>query len=239
MPVTLPARARAGLRVGGLTPFTSIDYPGKLSAVVFVQGCPWRCGYCHNPHLQSRSAAPSRSWTELMAWLQRRAGFIDAVVFSGGEPAIDPALGEAIGDVRALGLSVGLHSAGIYPRRLRALLPRVDWVGLDVKAPLDDDELHDRIAGVPGGARAARDSVRAVIDAGIDYELRTTAHPSWLDDTAVLRLAGGLASQGATHYALQVARPVGSMDAVPADYPALATLARLQDMFERFTLRRD
>ena len=68
-------------------------------------------------------------------------GLIDAVVFSGGEPTIDPTLGAAMDEVRALGSAVGLHSGGIYPRRLRELLPRADWVGPDVKAPLDDAAL--------------------------------------------------------------------------------------------------
>ena len=60
--------------------------------MVFVQGCPWRCGYCHNPQLQSRDEAAGPSWREVMAWLPRRVGLIDAVVFSGGEPTLDPAL---------------------------------------------------------------------------------------------------------------------------------------------------
>ncbi len=239
MPAAAPRRVRAGLRLGGLVPFTSIDYPGKLSAVVFVQGCPWRCGYCHNPHLQPRGAAPGPAWAEVMARLRRRAGLLDAVVFSGGEPTIDPALGEAMDEVRALGLSVGLHSAGTHPRRLREVLPRVDWIGLDVKAPLDDDALHDRTTGVRGSARAARESVHAVLASGTAHEFRTTAHPDLLDDDALLRLADGLARQGATHHALQVARPAGTLGAVPADYPAPATLERLRRMFEHFTLRRD
>jgi anaerobic ribonucleoside-triphosphate reductase activating protein len=231
--------APAGLRIGGLTPFTSIDYPGKLSAVVFVQGCPWRCGYCHNPHLQPRGEAVGPTWGELRDWLRKRVGLIDAVVFSGGEPTIDPALGEAMDEARALGLAVGLHSGGIYPRRLRELLPRADWVGLDVKAPLDDEALHERITGVAGSAAAARESVRAVIESGMACEMRTTAHPALLDDAALLRLADGLAAQGATHYALQVARPAGALGAAAADYPAPATLAHLQQAFAHFTLRRD
>ena len=220
-------------------PFTSIDYPGKLSAVVFVQGCPWRCGYCHNPHLQPRGAAPGVAWAEVMARLRRRTGLLDAVVFSGGEPTLDPALGEAMDEVRALGLAVGLHSAGTHPRRLREVLTRVDWIGLDVKAPLDDDALHDRSTGVRDSARAARESVRAVLACGAAHEFRTTAHPDLLDDAALLRLADGLVRQGATHHALQVARPAGTLGAVPADYPASATVERLRQMFEHFTLRRD
>ncbi|MBS0444001.1 MAG: anaerobic ribonucleoside-triphosphate reductase activating protein [Proteobacteria bacterium] len=229
----------SSLRVGGLTRFTSIDYPGKLSAVVFVQGCPWRCGYCHNPQLQSRDAPAGPAWREVMAWLPRRVGLIDAVVFSGGEPTLDPALGDAMGEVRALGLAVGLHSAGIYPRRLRELLPRLDWIGLDVKAPLDDEHAHRRITGVAGSAEAVAESVRAVLEAGVACEMRTTAHPALLADAELRHLADGLAAQGATHFALQVARPANHLPAAPADYPAPATLAHLRAAFPNFSLRRE
>ncbi len=121
--------ARAALRVGGVQRFTSIDYPGALAAVVFVQGCPWRCVYCHNPQLQSRQVpqpAPAPAWPDLLAWLGCRRGLLDAVVFSGGEPTADPALPQAVDEVRALGFRVGLHTAGMLPRRLRTLLPRLD-----------------------------------------------------------------------------------------------------------------
>ena len=132
-----PARS---LQVGGLTPFTTIDYPGQLAAVVFVQGCPWRCGYCHNPHLQPRAPAPRPRWRAVLAFLRRRARACSTrVVFSGGEPTLDPALPHAVARRARLGFGVGLHTAGIYPQRLQALLPRLDWVGLDVKAPLADD----------------------------------------------------------------------------------------------------
>src|SRR5450759_3498739 len=101
------------LKVGGVTAFSATDYPGKLAAVIFVQGCPWRCGYCHNPHLQTRTRTSPTAWADVLLLLQRRVGLIDAVVFSGGEPTMDPALAEAMREVRALGFGVGLHSAGI------------------------------------------------------------------------------------------------------------------------------
>lgn len=88
MNLALPRRRP--LKVGGLVPFTATDYPGQFAAVVFVQGCPWRCGYCHNPHLQPRSQPAEIEWDALLAFLARRVGLIDAVVFSGGEPSIDP-----------------------------------------------------------------------------------------------------------------------------------------------------
>ncbi len=235
MPATVTTRA--GPRIGGLTPFTSIDYPGKLSAVVYVQGCPWRCAYCHNQHLQARDAPAGPAWPALRTWLQGRRGLLDAVVFSGGEPTVDAALGLAMDEVRALSFAVGLHSAGMYPRRLRSVLSRADWVGLDVKAPLDDDALHECITGVAGGTAAVRESLCAVRDAGIAYEVRTTAHASLLDDAALLRLAGSVASLGVTRYALQLARTAGASPSRALNYPADSTIERLRTMFVHFTLR--
>src|SRR5690606_12286562 len=98
------------LKVGGLTPFTATDYPGHLSAVVFVQGCPWRCGYCHNPHLQERTPHSPIPWNDVLTLLDRRRGLIYAVVFSGGEPTMDPCLADALRETRALGFKIGLHS---------------------------------------------------------------------------------------------------------------------------------
>lgn len=245
-----PRAAQRSLQVGGLTPFTSIDYPGLLSAVVFVQGCPWRCSYCHNPHLQGRGAATGPPWAELLAWLGQRVGLLDAVVFSGGEPTIDPALPQAMADVRALGFKIGLHSAGMYPRRLQAVLPSVDWVGLDIKAPLGpgpgDADLHAGITGVPGSAPAVRRSLAALVRhslaCGLAFECRTTAHPDLLDDAALLALADALAVAGVRQWVLQICRSQGSLAALPrvgADYPAAETLARLQRRLPGLRVRRD
>lgn len=228
----------AQLNVGGLLPFTSIDFPGRLAAVVFVQGCPWRCGYCHNPHLQPRAPqAGSPRWSEVMAWARRRAGLLDGVVFSGGEPTLDPALPAAIAKVRELGFQVGLHTAGIYPRRLAELLPLLDWVGLDVKAPLSRPALHDRVAGAAGGAPGVRDALQRLLASGVPFECRTTARPEDLSDADLLTLADELATAGVRHYALQPAH-AGTPGAHMFDaYPAPATLAQLAQRFQTFTLR--
>lgn len=237
------AASADALRIGGVTPFTTIDYPGALAAVVFVQGCPWRCVYCHNPHLQPRDAAgPAGGWPAFARWLERRTGLVDAVVFSGGEPTLDPALPAAMAAVRALGFRVGLHTAGLYPRRLAAVLPSVDWVGFDVKAPLADAAAHDRVTGVAGSTRAPRAALAALLAGGVDFECRTTAHPALLDDAALVALGASLAAAGVRRYALQVCRPAGAtapLPAVSAHYPARPTLDALGAMFERFALRRD
>jgi pyruvate-formate lyase-activating enzyme len=82
----------ADLRIAGLTPLTSIDFPGRLAAVVFLQGCPWRCGYCHNAGLQPAVTPGAMHWREVEAFLERRRGLLDGLVFSGGEPTLHRAL---------------------------------------------------------------------------------------------------------------------------------------------------
>ena len=228
------------LKVGGITPFTATDYPGKLAAVVFVQGCPWRCGYCHNPHLQPRTVDSPLHWTNVLALLERRVGLIDAVVFSGGESTIDSALRDAILDVRALGFGVGLHTAGIYPERLADILMMVDWVGLDIKAPFDR---YERITGMPDSGRQALASAEAVLASGVQHEFRTTIHPTLLDETDILNLATTLSGMGVNDYALQVFRSQGCRDdrlnAVSAvGYPTEGLVQRVSALFPRFTLRR-
>lgn len=227
------------LKVGGVTSFSATDYPGKLAAVVFVQGCPWRCGYCHNPHLQARTGHSPLPWSAVLALLKRRVGLIDAVVFSGGEPTMDPALLDAMRAVRALGFGVGLHSAGMYPRRLAEVLPLVDWVGLDVKASWQG---YDAITGVADSAHQVRVGAELVLASGIAYECRTTVHPALHTETDILALAQGLQAMGVRHYVLQVFRATGCGDArlttvSSLGYPGAELLAQIAPLFDSFSLR--
>jgi pyruvate formate lyase activating enzyme len=189
------------LRVGGFEPFSTTDWPGKLCAVVFVQGCPWRCGYCHNPGLQPRQGQDEGpDWPAILAFLGRRRGLLDGVVFSGGEPTIDPGLGEAVAQVRALGFQVGLHTAGVHTQRLASLLAHLDWIGLDLKASA---AAHDRITGVRGSARAAMDSLALVARSGVELEIRTTIDPQLLDDAELLDMAPLVLGAGVRRWTLQ------------------------------------
>ncbi len=162
------------LVLGGLLPFTTIDFPGALAAVLFCQGCPWRCLYCHNPHLLVQESASVVPWQEALALLERRRGLLDAVVFSGGEPTLQTALPEALGLVRAMGFKVGLHTAGPYPQRLQRCLPLLDWVGMDLKAPFAE---YERITAIPGSGTAASESAMLLRQSGVAHRFRTTLDP--------------------------------------------------------------
>ncbi|HTY21248.1 MAG TPA: anaerobic ribonucleoside-triphosphate reductase activating protein [Geobacteraceae bacterium] len=173
------------IEIGGLLPFTTIDFPGKLAAVLFCQGCSWRCGYCHNRHLIPTMSGAAVSWLEIVALLRRRIGLLDAVVFSGGEPTMQLALPEALRGVRKMGFKVGLHTAGPYPERLRECLPLLDWVGMDIKAPFEE---YERITGVPGSGEAASKSAELLRRSGVSHQFRTTLDPYMMEEGRIEQL---------------------------------------------------
>lgn len=222
------------IRIGGLVPFTTVDYPGQLAAVVFCQGCPWRCAYCHNPHLLPAYGPQNHAWADVLAFLERRRGLLDAVVFSGGEPTLQGGLAGAMREVKAMGFKVGLHSAGMYPDRLTRVLPLVDWVGLDVKAPR---HAYARITGVAGSGEAAFESLKRTLAAGVDHELRCTWHPDLLSDEELEQLGLELQGLGARRLVLQACRAGGcvqtppGMDPARPDTPGMQALARRLEHF--------
>jgi anaerobic ribonucleoside-triphosphate reductase activating protein len=227
------------LKVGGVTPFSATDYPGKIAAVIFVQGCPWRCGYCHNPHLQNRNDSGPLAWTKVRSLLRRRVGLIDAVVFSGGEPTLDAALADAMRQAREFGFAIGLHTAGAYPRRLTEVLPLVDWVGIDIKAM---PSAYDAITGISDSAAPAFASAQAVLASGVAHEFRSTVHPALHSPHDILTLAQTLSAMGVRNYALQMFRSTGCAneklpDVSSVGYLGADLLAQLHALFSEFTLR--
>lgn len=226
------------LRVGGLTPLSTTDWPGMLAAVVFCQGCPWRCGYCHNPGLIPPRSEHEVPWEEVMAFLRRRQGLLDGVVFSGGEPTLQKDLISAMREVRALGFKIGLHTAGMYPSRLAAVLPFVDWVGMDVKAPFAD---YPNTTGAEGSGGRARVSLQHVLTSGVDHEIRTTVHPALLSDADLIRLGRELAGNGVRQYVIQAFRSQGCGDTGLQDAirerPLQDAGAELAGLFEAFSVR--
>lgn len=238
-----PAPATIRLPIAGFDARDDHAFPGSRTAVVYLQGCPLACGYCETASSMgpARRAAPGE-WDAIEGLLAARVGELDAVVFSGGEPTLHPDLPAAADACRALGLAVGLHTAGPYPERLERLLPRLDWVALDTKGRGAD---FDRVAGRTGIWRQHALSLSLLLEAGVPFECRTTLH--WRDLTleALERLVMTLADCGVRRYAIQLARLERCLD--PAyrepveDAPsreALETLIRrLRQHFAQVELR--
>ncbi|MBP9733857.1 MAG: anaerobic ribonucleoside-triphosphate reductase activating protein [Candidatus Omnitrophica bacterium] len=233
---------RIGLPIGGMTPFTTIDFPGRLAAVLYTQGCAWRCRYCHNAHLWSFDAAGGggMDFDGALDFLKLRRGLLDGVVFCGGEPTAHAALPDAMRAVKDLGFEAALHTTGMYPDRLTDALAWCDWVGLDIKAPFDD---YPSITRAVSGGAEVRESLRRLQASGVDYETRTTVRSDLLSGEQILALAGDLRAMGVRRYVLQAFHPAECDGKSREEHgPAAAQIPealknRLKSLFEDFSVR--
>lgn len=192
--------------VGGVEKFSAVDFPGVLTAVVFMQGCPWKCPFCHNASIRPILKENDFSWDLFVNFLKTRQGKLDAVTFSGGEPLVQDGLSEAIKDVKALGFKIGLHTGGYRPEHLAKILPLVDWVGLDIKAPFEAEK-YKSIVGVDQLDKVEK-SLNLLLESGVDFECRTTCDPRFLTSEDLLAIAKELHKRGVKKYFLQKYRPI-------------------------------
>lgn len=154
-----------------------IEYPGRISAVIFSGGCNLSCPFCHNPELVLPDLLDhqfSISDDDVVRSLQKRRGFIDAVSVTGGEPLFHSETVGLLGRIRAeTGLLVKLDTNGTFPDRLADSLPHVDYIAMDIKTS------PERYPRATGGCASFADVAKSVeiVKGFADYEFRTTMVP--------------------------------------------------------------
>lgn len=193
------------VQIGGLVPFTTIDYPGKLSAVLFLVGCPLRCVYCSNPQFLDVGEGEYDPG-KLFDWLKSRVGKLEAIVFSGGEALMQ---GDVVIDymrkVKGLGFFIGLHTNGFYPEMLRRAAEVVDWIGLDYKAT------RNKYAELTGQSIAFENMIQSLniwMKTGKDFEVRITCDPRFISKLDLLEIAKDLHDRDVKKFAVQKYNPI-------------------------------
>ena len=229
------------IKIGGAERFSLVDFPNKVAAVLFLQGCPWRCPFCYNTHLQAADVDEAIDEEAFLAFLEKRKGKLDAVVFSGGEPLLQPKLATAIEKVKSLGFTVGLHTGGFSPTAFAKVLPLVDWVGFDIKAPFDEQH-YQRATGSQTPLNNILQSLDMLIDSGVDFETRTTCDPRLWSVEDIYTIARQLKEKGVKNYHLQKYRPIPSDKESTEDmcnkfFRDKELLAYLKETFEIFDMR--
>ncbi len=200
---------QSNLVVGGVETFSTVDFPGHMAAVVFFQGCPWRCPFCYNTALQQIKTETDFAWEKFISFLERRKGILDAVVFSGGEPLVQDKLASAMEQVKALGYKVALHTGGYRPEKLAEVLPLVDWIGFDIKTPFIEERYHQG-TGSKTPLKNILKSLDMIISSGKPFECRTTCDPRLLSIEDIYEIARSLKEKGVEEYHLQKYRPIPS-----------------------------
>ncbi|HPG40430.1 MAG TPA: anaerobic ribonucleoside-triphosphate reductase activating protein [bacterium] len=189
------------MKIAGVQKFSLIDYPGKLSAVVFTQGCNFRCPFCHNPELvlpeQYGALVATDSLFQLFAKRRRQ---LDGIVITGGEPTLQEDLVDFIRDIKKMDYLVKLDTNGSRPLVLNELLREnlVDYIAMDIKAPLAK---YPAVCGVEARLDDIRNSIEIIKNSGVSFMFRTTVVKRFLNIHDLLEIQNLAGNQG--HYQLQ------------------------------------
>jgi len=182
-----------------------LDFPGRISSLVFWGGCNLTCPFCHNPALVlNPEAYPDLDPADLLATLAERKSFIDGVVISGGEPTLGRGLLPFLEEVKALGLAVKLDTNGLTPQIIAELVDKqlVDYLAIDLKTtPERYPELHSGAVSPD----ALIETVHLCTEVAVELEYRTTCVPGWVDEDVIIKL--GELIDGAPLWALQQYHP--------------------------------
>jgi pyruvate formate lyase activating enzyme len=179
--------------IGGLQKFSLLDYPEQVSAIIFTQGCNFRCGFCYNPMLvwptkvsevKNKPALEKESEAgdekgqylkedDLFRFLKARKGKIDGIVISGGEPTIHKDLPEFIKKIKKHGFKIKLDTNGSNPVMLEKLIKEslVDYIAMDMKS---SEDKYEKTIGIKIDFNKIEKSVKIIMESGLPYEFRTT-----------------------------------------------------------------
>jgi len=187
------------MRIGGFQKFSMIDFPGRICAVVFTQGCNFRCPFCHNPELVIRSQfGPTLDEDGIFRFLESRQGKIDGLTITGGEPTLQYDLLQFIKQVKALSFQVKLDTNGYRPAVIQKALEQnlVDFIAMDIKAPLHD---YHTLCGIHINSSRIEESVALIQSSGIEYQFRTTVVPGLHTDLMTDQIQAWMGSMHARH----------------------------------------
>jgi pyruvate formate lyase activating enzyme len=199
------------LRIAGLEKNSLIDYPGKVSAILFTYGCNLNCPYCHNPELVTQKLCKENivPHSYIFDFLKKRVGKLDAVVITGGEPLIHNTLESFIDKIKDMGYLVKLDTNGFYPEKLKALIDKklIDYIAMDIKYPKSK---YIQLTEKKDSTKKILNSINIIMNSGLNYEFRTT-YVKFIHDIDSVRGIGEMI-EGATNYYIQNFRPGKTID---------------------------
>jgi len=208
-------REKAGdVGLKGLIELSFSDWEGRMSSVLFTGGCNFRCPYCHNRDLALGGAGIDDMPYDLVKErLDAQKLWVDSVVITGGEPTLHRGMTAVMADLKSSGYRVKLDTNGTSPDYLRQLILNglIDCIAMDVKGPLGRGE-YGKYSGVATDENRVIDSIRLIIDSGIEHEFRTTIVPGLHQEEDILAVSSMLGGMGARFYKLQNFRPTNTLD---------------------------
>jgi pyruvate formate lyase activating enzyme len=228
------------MKIGGFQKTSLLDYPDRISAIVWTSGCNFRCPFCYNKNL-ALGTAELFPQDEILSFLSKRKALLEGVVISGGEPLLHDDIIDFIKRIRDLRLLVKIDTNGAFPERLSELLEQqlLDYVAMDVKAP---KKKYPELTGVDTDLTKIEASIDLLKTKAPAYEFKTTFIPGLLTKEDIIEIAQWL--KGADTYFLQqfkiktplLSPTLETIMPYPREY-LVETLKEIQPFFKRCKVR--
>ena len=182
------------MNITGLQKMTLLDFPGRVACTVFLQGCNFRCPFCHNSDLLGAEGPQRIPVDTLLGFLKKRVGLLDGVCITGGEPTLQPDLPELLQSIKAMGYAVKLDTNGYRPEVLRRLAEAglVDYVAMDIK---NCPELYPQTTGLLRFSQEKiEESIRFLMYGSLPFEFRTTVAAEFHNAESIVKMGQWLRS---------------------------------------------
>jgi pyruvate formate lyase activating enzyme len=173
------------MKIAGFQKLTLIDYPGKIACTLFLHGCNFRCGFCHNPELVIKKPEMNYSKEEILDFLSKRKKYLGGVCFTGGEPLIAIEK-NFLRQIKSLGYNIKIDTNGSFPEKLKEIIDEklVDFIAIDIKG---SKEKYKDIANSDVDIKQIERSFRIASDFG-SYEFRTTILEKFHDEKEIEKI---------------------------------------------------
>lgn len=222
------------IEIKGFMKTSMLDYPGKLSACIFLSRCNFRCPYCHNVELVNDDVRLIPFDNEkIFDYLKKKKEWMDGVVISGGEPTLHAGLVELCEKIKKIGYSIKLDTNGTNPKMLKQLIDSklVDYVAIDIKS---SKEKYDEATNVKSNIDAISESVNMLIKGDVDYEFRTTVLPGLVDISDMKKIGEWI--KGAKRYYIQQFIPIKTLNETYIEKPSHnhETLHEMKNIMDKY-----
>lgn len=214
--------------IKGFIDVSLVDWDGKVTGVIFLPRCNFRCPFCHNSNMVLKpDQMPTIPFKKIKQYLIKKRGWLDGVVITGGEPTIHGELYDLCGQIKELNLKVKLDTNGTNPRMVKELTTRglVDYIAMDIKAPLNVEE-YSKATGTPMDELLSEvnRTVKFLLSDRVDYEFRTTLVPTIHDEEDLRQIQ--LSLQGCQKYALQNFK--GNVETINPKFKGVRSFSQLE-----------
>ncbi len=187
------------MRINGFAGISLIDFPGRVSSIIYTSPCNFKCPFCHNASLIEKNDNVIQDFF-ILSEIKKRKNFIDAVVITGGEPTLQDDLEDFLFKIKDIGLKIKLDTNGYLPEKVRKLVNKnlVDYIAMDIKS---SKEKYSKACGVNINLKKILETIKIIMTSGIDYNFRTTCVPELVKKEDIGKI--GEMIKGAKLYILQ------------------------------------